>query len=137
MPETSATLLTLMSKEKERRHTPVAFQSPLWPYLEQIRSWRRARMTWREITERLNANPGPNVGLTLQAVHSFFATASKRAAPPLGFDSLPGQPPPQPATQPAPETASQPAAQTISKHALGQPKADKLKIQTFHPQSHD
>jgi hypothetical protein len=89
-----------MSKEKERRHTSVAFQSPLWPYLEQIRSWRRARMTWREITERLNANPGPNVGLTLQAVHSFFATASKRAAPPLGFDSLPGQPSPQPPSAP-------------------------------------
>jgi hypothetical protein len=77
---------------QEGRKRGIAFQSPLWPYLEQIRSWRRARMTWREITDRLNGNPY-SVGLSLQAVHSFFASASKRQKPPLGFDSLPGQVP--------------------------------------------
>jgi hypothetical protein len=129
MPETSVTLLTLMSKEKERRHTSVAFQSPLWPYLEQIRSWRRARMTWREITERLNANPGPNVGLTLQAVHSFFATASKRAAPPLGFDSLPGQPSPQPPADSEPEVhAKKETEQTYESRIEAERQKDKEKL---------
>ena len=78
---------------QEGRKRGIAFQSPLWPYLEQIRSWRRARMTWREITDRLNASPY-SVGLSLQAIHSFFASASRREKPPLGFDSLPGQVPP-------------------------------------------
>jgi hypothetical protein len=77
-------------------------------------------MTWREITERLNAEPYSVGGLTLQAIHSFFAAASKREAPPLGFDSLPGQP----ATQPAP---AQPVAPQHAKKEkpLYQPEPEK------------
>jgi hypothetical protein len=77
---------------------PIAYQSPLWPHLEQIRSWRRARLTWREIKERLEGEPY-SVNLTIQAIHSFFVTASKRKEPPLGFDSFPGQPIPEPTTE--------------------------------------
>jgi hypothetical protein len=84
---------------------PIAYQSPLWPHLEQIRTWRRARLTWREIKERLEPAPY-SINLTIQAIHSFFVTASKRKEPPLGFDSLPGHPPRStpPAQSPSPET---------------------------------
>jgi hypothetical protein len=77
---------------------PIAYQSPLWPHLEHIRSWRRARLTWREIKERLEGEPY-HVHLTIQAIHSFFSTASKRKEPPIGFDSLPGQPAPEQTTK--------------------------------------
>jgi hypothetical protein len=93
-----------MINQKGRKRG-IAFQSPLWPYLEQIRSWRRARMTWREITDLLNAEPY-SIGLSLQAIHSFFASASKRQKPPLGFDSLPGQTCP-PAEEPTPAPPKQ------------------------------
>jgi hypothetical protein len=84
---------------------PIAYQSPLWPHLEHIRSWRRSRLTWREIKERLEGEPY-SVNLTIQAIHSFFMTASKRKEPPLGFDSLPGQPVPEQTTK-EPEVSPQ------------------------------
>lgn len=78
---------------------PVAYQSPLGPHLEQIRSWRRARKTWREIAELLRKEHGIN--RTLQAVQSFFksATSPKRRVP-LGFEDSTAPPVPAGPTQP-------------------------------------
>ena len=86
---------------------PVAYQSPLGPHLEQIRSWRRARKTWREIAELLRKEHGIN--RTLQAVQSFFKSASspKRRVP-LGFeDSIAPPVSAGPAQPPGPITGEQ------------------------------
>jgi len=78
---------------------PIAYQSPLWPHLEEIRNWRRARKTWREITLKLRADYG--IVLTLQAVQSFFKSATKRGEKlPLGFEPLTGTPQPIPQKEP-------------------------------------
>jgi hypothetical protein len=61
---------------------PKAFQSPLWEYLEQIRTWRRARATWVEISQRLKAEHG--LEITVQGVHRFFKRSTKTRLP-LGF----------------------------------------------------
>ena len=85
----------------------VAYQSPLGPHLEQIRSWRRARKTWREIAELLRKEHGIN--RTLQAVQSFFKSASnpKRRVP-LGFeDSIVPPVSAGPSQPPGPITAEQ------------------------------
>jgi hypothetical protein len=96
--------VSIKKKEKAKEETPAAYRSRLSPHLEQIRSWRRARKTWREIRDLLAIDPEP-VDVTLQAVQSFFksATDPKRRIP-LGFeDPHPAPAPPAAAAAPAPE----------------------------------
>jgi len=88
---------------------PIAYQSPLWPHLEEIRSWRRARKTWREITLKLRADYG--IVLTLQAVQSFFKSATKRGEKlPLGFEPLPAATQPIPQKEPANASQREPGS---------------------------
>src|SRR5436305_10769355 len=77
-----------MAKAKKRaynrtmpREHPRAFQSPLWPHLEEIRSLRRARKLWVEIAEHLKREHG--IAMTYRAVRNFFvrATNPKRRIP--------------------------------------------------------
>jgi hypothetical protein len=79
----------------------IAYQSRLAPHLEQIRSWRRARKTWREIRDLLATQTQPPVDVTLQAVQSFFKSATNpRRRTPLGFE--PDAPAPAPPARPEP-----------------------------------
>ena len=60
-----------------------SFQSPLWPHLEEIRALRRARKSWREISETMAKEHG--IKQTLQGVRLFFKRATARKELPLGF----------------------------------------------------
>jgi hypothetical protein len=62
------------------------FQSPLWPYLEEIRSLRRARKTWHAIAEKMAVDHG--VKQTLQGVRLFFKRNGQRKELPLGFGTI-------------------------------------------------
>ena len=100
-----------MTKRKPRAYNrkmpenpPAAFQSKLWPHLEEIRALRRARKMWPEITEHLRQTHG--IHMTYRAVRNFFIRASKRGGKqPFGFaDPTPAPAPAQPAAgaKPAP-----------------------------------
>jgi hypothetical protein len=82
----------------------IAYQSRLAPHLEQIRRWRRARKTWREIRDLLATQSQPPVDVTLQAVQSFFKSATNpRRRTPLGFEpDAPVVAPPAASPEPSP-----------------------------------
>lgn len=83
---------------------PKAFQSPLWPHLEEIRSLRRARKTWLEIAEHLQQRHG--LKITLRAVRNFFVRATNpNRRIPAGLEEHVHAPPRHPAPVPPPSNA--------------------------------
>ncbi len=86
---------------------------PLRDHLDEIRKMRRARRTWREITEHLRARHG--LQITRTGVCHFFRRASSRPLP-MGMED----PPPNTASAPprfAPEQKKEFNRNTINKTA--------------------
>src|SRR6266403_6237395 len=57
-------------KKNTRTDHPGPWQSKLWDHLEEIRSLRRARATWKDIAAQLGEKHG--VQITAAAVRNFF-----------------------------------------------------------------
>ena len=101
-----------MTKGKPRAYNrrmpdkpPKAFQSALWPHLEEIRSLRRARKMWPEIAEHLHQKHG--IRMTYRAIRNFFVRATNpNRRIPIGMEEHVGAPP----RQPVPAGPAQPAA---------------------------
>jgi hypothetical protein len=62
---------------------PKPYQSQLLPFLGEIRRMRRARRSWREITEYLTTNY--QITISARGVGLFFKRAGRRPLP-LGFE---------------------------------------------------
>jgi hypothetical protein len=87
------------------REHPRAFQSPLWPHLEEIRALRRARKMWVEIAEHLERTH--HVKVSYRAVRNFFVrTQNPKRRIPAGLEehvgAKPAAPVPPAAAAPAP-----------------------------------
>jgi hypothetical protein len=91
-----------------KKVNPKAYRSPLWPHVEQIRSWRRARATWDEIRQKLLDEF--KIEISIQGVEAFFKRSSK-VENPKGFEIERPQPEkPQPVeTPPAVRTSDEQA----------------------------
>ena len=97
---------------------PKAFQSPLWPHLEEIRALRRARKMWVEIAQHLEQKHG--IKMTYRAVRNFFVRATNpNRRIPAGLEEYvgaapalpsPTPPPAKPAPHPTPSPPPKPAA---------------------------
>ena len=82
-----------------RKH-PAPYKSKLWEHEELIRSMRRKRMNWVEITTCLQREHGLTIGS--KTVYNFFKRLSraKKKNRPLGFPEVPT---PSAQSSPAPE----------------------------------
>ena len=90
-----------------KKVNPKAYRSPLWPHVEQIRSWRRGRATWDEIRQKLLDQF--KIEISIQGVEAFFKRSSK-VENPKGFEIERPQPEkPQPVTPPAVRTSDEQA----------------------------
>jgi hypothetical protein len=86
-----------------------AYQSPLNGQVENLRAWRRARMTWAQIREKLLKEQ--NIKVSPQWVQKFFERSMKKnRRVPLGFEPEPVAPTPKP---------SRPAPKPVPPDALG------------------
>ena len=114
---------------------PPAWGSPLWPHVDEIKSMRKRRQTWREIAEFLEATHG--VKTTRGTVQRFFKRAKElKKSLPLGFDTMTGAEPgsdtpsemrkPEPSKTASPEPED-PEAWIDEARALARPKT-KLTI---------
>lgn len=106
---------------------PKAYRSPLWDHLEELIQWRKERLTWQEIAQKLDELH--QIKITYQSVQAFFDRATdpkRRRKRPLGFEAredppLPAQPssavaaaPPQPAAEPQTPTPKQTPAEAAA-----------------------
>jgi hypothetical protein len=72
------------------KQKPLAYRSPLWAYLDDIRKWRQAGDTWGQIANKLKAEPY-KITTSFQAVQAFFKRSSK-VGDPLGYQIKKQQP---------------------------------------------
>jgi hypothetical protein len=94
-----------VKKKKERKPDwAKAYQSPLNDHFDKIRTWRRARMTWAQIRDKLLQEE--KIKVTQQWVQRFFELKTKRKGNvPLGFEPERAAPTSKPAPKPTPPDA--------------------------------
>ena len=88
-----------------RKQRAKAYQSSLREHFQTIKCMRRARNTWRQISEHLATEHALHV--TPQWIQEFFKLATKRNRLPLGF-------PPQNASEPQPQAAVSQSVVSVS-----------------------
>lgn len=96
---------------------PKAFQSALWPHLDEIRALRRSRKMWVEIAQHLEQKH--DIKMTYRAIRNFFvrATSPNRRIP-YGMENHVGAAPRQPASSaPAPPQPAAPPEQPTTPRA--------------------
>ena len=78
---------------------PKAYRSPLWDHLQELIQWRKERLTWQEIAQKLYELH--QIKITYQSVQAFFDRATdpkRRRKRPLGFEAREDPPLPSPSS---------------------------------------
>jgi len=98
---------------------PGPWVSELWNHLEEIRTLRMQRKTWKQISKTL-ADKTPSVKITPRTVRNFFVRSrDPKLTLPAGLEHLRPIPPPQPAPD-------QPAREVHARKETPETKPDPL-----------
>lgn len=98
------------------------FQSKVEPFLDDIRTARKARKTWAEIAGMIQER---GVDCTASGVFYFFKAAHKRDKLPLGFESLPGTSPQSLPNKSTFQSSPSESAPQSKKNALSKTRPDE------------
>jgi hypothetical protein len=116
-------------KQRKPIRRPGPYRSQLIPYVDQIKAWRRAGKTWKQVTEEL-AKLNPPVKTDPATAYRFIMRWKKRPYP-YGKDQAPE--PAQPATNPQQPTKPASAPAPVQPDASGKkPKGRARQDYTRH-----